>query len=67
MAEVAVARARRDDQIVVVDFGLGGVHDAAVKVEAADFGHEHFNIFVGAKNGANWRGDFRGKVRQKAT
>ena len=31
----------------------------AVEIEAADFGDEHFNIFVGAKNGANGSGDFR--------
>jgi len=60
MAEIGMAGACGQDEVVVRNVGLGGLDHAPIEIEARGFCQQNFDVVVSAKNRANRRGDFSG-------
>lgn len=62
VAEIGVHGSGGDDQVVVGQFLLGSLHDAAIEVETLDFFEQANDVVLPAENGTDGRSDFgRGK------
>ncbi len=55
--EIRMARAGRDDQIVVGNLVLCRPHAARLQIDRTDFGQKHLDVFVFAENTADRRCD----------
>ena len=53
MPEIRVSSTRRDNQVIVGNFCVRSLHNSALEIESCNLGHQHLDILVGAKNGAD--------------
>ena len=57
--KVGVARASRDDQVVIMNLALPRPHDTRYDIDGLHFGENHLNVFVFSKNTAHRAGNVR--------
>jgi hypothetical protein len=65
VAEIGVARAGREDQIVVLDFAVGQAYEALGGVDRDGLGQQNADVLLALENAADGVGDIAGGERRR--